>query len=284
MCDLERSQAMTRFNPDALTLKHGRLILEAEDSFKIFLDRPQGDMFAHLCAEINRLAKLEAPLTEAQKQSFIEANGTIVCVAMWDHAMPPEARVVVRKIYANLVPRAEMYWRTLVLYRAVVRYSEETGVELPANMQDERVAWGQSILRCAGAVSHHKSKTSYRSLLARYAKDLKKRVNPYNDSEPEDKVFIDYAFKFSYWDASLRDSESKRPNSERRRRGALRRDILDALQGLRSSMTSLASFYKENTRVVAMTTAKDGRYGLVTGKNRFVPIDELTVRHKTVLF
>ena len=198
--------------------------------------------------------------------------------------MPPEARVVVRKIYENLVPLAEMYWRTLVLYRSVVRYSEEIGVGLPANMQDERVAWGRSILRCAGAVSHHKSKTSYRSLLAKYAKDLKKRVNPYNDSEPEDKVFVDYAFKFSYWDHSVRDLESKLPNSERRRRGALRRDILNALQGLRSSMTSLASFYKENTRVAALTTAKDGRYCLVTEKNRLIPIDELTVLYKTVLF
>lgn len=290
--ELDRLAAIESFNPNALSTQRGRLSVELHQSeltyleqpdggvsrqeimklHEVFFSRPKGDIYGHLCGEILRLKALRAPLTAEQGQNFDEFVGAIICAAMWDLAMCSESRAIVRKVYANFVPLGEVYWRTLVLYRAVVRYSEEIGAKLPADLTAD-LTWGRSMLRWAGTESQHRSKTSYRVLLAQYANALKNRTNPYNDSEPEDKAFVAYALKFSHWDDSIRDFYSKLPPSERRRRGNLRKDICNAIKGLSVSMFSLARFYKENTSIVALAINKRGQYCMVSDRNRLIPID-----------
>ena len=168
------------FNPDALMLKTGDLIIQFTTSQKlkydIYLARPEGDFLSHLIDEIERIPepKESKARTAHDKAEFVLV---VLGVAALEQVISLERIQIVEQELKYLRPKIDFFWRSLVLFKAVTRYTGAHNIQLPESMKDARQAWGRSVLRSV-VVEKHESKTSYRNVLTKAVKALKEKQNP----------------------------------------------------------------------------------------------------------
>ena len=270
---MSNQTAIDRFNPDALRLQAGDQIIQLgihkKQKYNIYLARPQGDFLSHLLDEVERIPETQPHITHDKK----EIANIVLGIAALEQVISPEAIRVVEQELKYLMPRIDFFWRSLELFRATTRYANAHSIELPRSMQDARQAWGRSVLRSVGG-KKHPSKKSYRDVLSGSAKDLKQKQNPFGDDCPEDREFVEYALRFQHWDKAIRDTEASLPNYDRRRLGALRKDVRDALSNYERSMSAYSSYLKTAQNLLSVQFDPQGRCHVVGEKGKLSTIDE----------
>lgn len=272
---MSNKTAIERFNPDALTLQTGDLVIQLNTiqklSYHIYLARPQGDFLSHLIQEIERIPEPK----ECQPQAVHDKKEfalVVLGVAALEQVVSPEAIQVINQELKYLMPKICFFWRSLQVFNAVTRFANAYNIELPDSMRDARQAFGRSVLR-AVTIQKYDSKTSYRKVLSDSAKALKNRQNPFGDACPEDREFVQYAFQFSYWDKASHYAEASLPNSERQIRGSLRKDVRDALSAYARSMRALSSYYKNTPNLVAVRLDSQNRQHVIGPKGKLFLVE-----------
>lgn len=270
------STAIDRFDPDALMLQIGDMVIQLTTiqklKYQIYLARPDGDFLSHLMQEIERIPEPEKIRPQVAHDKVEFAN-IVLGVAALERLISPEAIRVVEQEFKYLMPKIDFFWRSLQLFKAVVRYADAHCIELPASMRDEKQAFGRSVLR-AVTIPKYASKTPYRNVLKDSAKALKQKKNPFGDACPEDRDFVQYAFRFAHWDEEIRDHDASLQNGQRRRLGALRKDIRDALSNYARSMTTLSAYYKNTPNIVAIQFDDQNQPHAVGQKGKLISVEE----------
>lgn len=260
------------FNPDGLALAPGSRLDVTDGDWRIWLDRPQGDMYAvlhqrieHICRENHHLLKEESQLRQ-RNFSFVAIG-----VAALDEAMPPEAIYIVQHRLKSFMPMAAMSWRLLELFRAVARMGRVSNLGLPEILCDPRRAWGKSILRSIPGRDAPTSKNQYVDSLRAENRTLKARCNPFDAvADPELHCLVAQAFQLTHWDESIGLAESKLPNHDRQSVARLRKDIKERLAAYRSSLTTLATYLDTESGVVLGRRNKAGQFVFAGNKNKSI--------------
>ncbi len=263
------------FNPDELALVPGNRIdvtFSTDRDWRIWFDRPQGDMYAVLERHVERICKEDCQLLEVERQlRYRNFQWILIGVAALDECMPSEAIYIVRHRLKSFMPIAAMCWRSLELFRAVARMGRTSSLGLPEKLSDPRRAWGNSVLRSISGLDGPSSKNQYIDSLRAENRALKARQNPFDAvADPELHCLIEHAFRLTYWDESVGLAEARRPNHERRDVARLRKNINERLADYRSSLATLATYLDGPSQLVMSRRNAAGQFVLAGDRNQSI--------------
>lgn len=251
--------AVENFNPDALMLRPGSLSVRCLDQGrKINLIRPNADFLWLLQLEIsNRVTNSNQPET-AKALKKANYGAFILVIAARERLLSDSDARWVESTFDFWKTGAEMLLAKFQLFKAVATVAAALNAETPLILQNEREAWGQSVLRIVESEINETQENSlnqYSSRLRKAAKSLSEGANPFGSDEPELQLLIDYARRLSCHEAS-----------EANHLKSVKKQVRQAIDRYRRSLLAEANFKRKDKRVV-QTFVVHGKHHFRSVKN-----------------
>jgi hypothetical protein len=263
---------MESYSPHAPAIISGELRLTPSDpglpAFQ--LDRPDGDFFYSLFIRIAPAIATRPDIDKAfQAIARYNMERILIVVAALDRKVGDAQS---RQILAELdwfKPFANVFYRELLLCRAIAGAAAEARAEIPQVLRDEREAWGRAFLLSSIHQCPYTSRSNLEAALgameaALKTKDLKKLER----ASPGMAEVLRAAFQLTHWEPGEATGKS---NEWRRLRGSLRRDIQYALDQYRQSLKA-AKLHLQQSKPDFLRPDSQGAPHLVGAKGRLSPL------------